>query len=108
MHPNEIPTVTVHDVADEVLLDVREPHEWSAGRAPRAVHVPLSELPSRLAELPAERPLPVVCKVGGRSAQAVAFLLAQGVDARNVDGGMLAWAAAGLPVVGDDAAPRIA
>jgi rhodanese-related sulfurtransferase len=108
MHPNEIPAVTVRDVADEVLLDVREPHEWAAGRAPQAVHIPLGELPARLAELPPHRPLSVVCKAGGRSAQAVGWLLAQGVEVRNVDGGMLAWAAHGLPLVSDGAEPQIA
>jgi rhodanese-related sulfurtransferase len=101
MHPHEIPTVDPREVVDEVLLDVREPDEWAAGRAPNAVHIPLYELPERFGEIPAGRPLSVVCRVGARSAQATAWLLAQGVDARNVAGGMLAWAALGLPVEGD-------
>ena len=50
---------------------------------------------------PGER-VQVICKVGGRSARATAFLRDQGVDAVNVIGGMLAWAAAGLDVVTDD------
>jgi rhodanese-related sulfurtransferase len=101
MHPHEIPTVDPREVVDEVLLDVRELDEWAAGRAPNAVHIPLYELPGRLAEVPQGRPLSVVCRVGSRSAQATAWLLAQGIDARNVAGGMLAWAALGLPVEGD-------
>ncbi len=107
MHPHEIPTVDPRDVAGDVLLDVREDDEWAAGRAPGAVHIPLYELPDRLAELPEGRPLSVVCRVGGRSAQATAWLLAQGVDARNVAGGMLAWAQLGLPVEGDVDRPWI-
>ncbi len=107
MHPQEIPSVDPATVVDEVLLDVREDNEWAAGRAPNAVHIPLSELPDRLAEVPAGRPLSVVCRVGGRSAQATAWLLAQGIDARNVTGGMLAWAALGLPVEGDADRPWI-
>ncbi len=107
MHPHEIPTVDPRDVAGDVLLDVREDDEWAAGRAPGAVHIPLYELPDRLAELPEGRPLSVVCRVGGRSAQATAWLLAQGVDARNVAGGMLAWAQLGLPVEGDADRPWI-
>jgi rhodanese-related sulfurtransferase len=107
MHPHEIPTVEPREVLEEVLLDVREDDEWSAGRAPGAVHIPLYELPDRVAEIPGGRPLSVVCRVGGRSAQATAWLLAQGVEARNVRGGMLAWAAQGLPVVGDSDRPWI-
>ncbi|MCW2600106.1 MAG: sulfurtransferase [Frankiales bacterium] len=107
MHPHEIPTVDPREVVDEVLLDVRDHDEWTAGRAPKAVHIPLYELPERLAELPDARPLSVVCRVGGRSAQATAWLLAQGVEARNVEGGMLAWAALGLPIEADAEPPRI-
>ena len=43
----------------------------------------------------------MICRVGGRSARVVQFLVAQGYPAVNVDGGMLAWAAAGRPVVND-------
>ena len=107
MHPHEIPTVDPREVAGEVLLDVREDDEWAAGRAPNAVHIPLYDLPARFAELPDRRPLSVVCKVGSRSAQATAWLLAQGVEARNVSGGMYAWVQAGLPIEGDDARPWI-
>ena len=71
------------------------------------MHIPLYDLPDRFAELPADRPLNVVCHVGGRSAQAVAWLRAQGVDARNVRGGMLAWVQSGLPIVGDGPRPWI-
>jgi rhodanese-related sulfurtransferase len=107
MHPHEVPTVEPLEVSDALLLDVREGDEWAAGRAPNAVHIPLYDLPDRFAELPADRPLNVVCHVGGRSAQAVAWLRAQGVDARNVRGGMLAWVQAGLPIVGDGPRPWI-
>ncbi len=107
MHPHEVPTVEPLEVSGALLLDVREQDEWAAGRAPNAVHVPLYDLPARFAELPVDRPLYVVCHVGGRSAQAVAWLQAQGVDARNVRGGMLAWVQAGLPIVGDGPRPWI-
>lgn len=109
MHPAELPTVTAADAArpgqEVLLLDVREDHEWAAGHAPGAVHVPLRSVPARLAELPRDRPVDVVCHLGGRSAQATAYLLDQGVQARNVEGGMEAWQRAGLPVVTDDGAP---
>jgi rhodanese-related sulfurtransferase len=83
------------------LLDVREPDEWSAGHAPGAVHLSLTEL-SAGAPLPAEvreRGLVVICRSGNRSRLATELLIAGGVKAVDVIGGMRAWADAGLPVV---------
>lgn len=97
-----VPTVTATEVpADGVLIDVREDDEWAAGHAGQAVHLPLGDLPVRLGEVPRDARVHVVCRSGARSARAVAFLLEQGVDAVNVDGGMRAWAAAGLPMTAD-------
>lgn len=98
-----VPTVTIDELpTDAHLLDVREPDEWSAGRAPDAQHIPMREIPGRLDDVPAEGDVVVVCRVGSRSAQVVNFLLAQGRDnVFNLDGGMRAWADAGRPVVGD-------
>lgn len=86
---------------DAVLLDVREPHEWQAGHAPRAVHLPLSALAAG-AGLPAHaqaRPLVVICRSGNRSRQAAELLATRGAEAVDVIGGMRDWAGAGLPVV---------
>ena len=86
---------------DAVLLDVREPHEWQAGHAPRAVHLPLSALVAG-AGLPADAqagPFVVICRSGHRSRQAADLLAARGAEAVDVIGGMLDWAGAGLPVV---------
>jgi rhodanese-related sulfurtransferase len=90
-------------------VDVREADEWAAGRAPGAVHIPMSELTGRLGELPGDQdPLYIICRSGGRSARVVEFLVAQGYPAVNVDGGMQAWAAAGRPLVADGpGAPEI-
>jgi rhodanese-related sulfurtransferase len=96
---------TGHDNADgggdAVLLDVREPYEWQAGHAPRAVHLSLSALAAG-AGLPPHaqaRPLIVICRSGNRSRQATELLVARGSQAVDVIGGMRDWAAAGLPVV---------
>jgi rhodanese-related sulfurtransferase len=96
---------TGHDNADgrgdAVLLDVREPYEWQAGHAPRAVHLSLSALAAG-AGLPAHaqaRPLIVICRSGNRSRQAAELLVARGSQAVDVVGGMRDWAKAGLPVV---------
>jgi len=100
----KIPTLAVGEVpADAYLLDVRTAEEWAAGHAPAAHHIPMMEIPERLRDIPTDRPVHVVCRVGQRSAQVVAYLVAQGFDnVVNVDGGMLDWAAAGLGVVGED------
>jgi rhodanese-related sulfurtransferase len=98
-----IPEVAAADVSDEAfLLDVRNPDEWAAGHAPAAHHVPMNELLARLDEVPSDRDLVVVCRVGSRSAQVVAYLRAHGYErARNLAGGMWAWQAAGRGLVGD-------
>jgi rhodanese-related sulfurtransferase len=107
VNPQAVPTVTVSDIpdisddlpADIVLLDVREDDEWTAGHAPRAVHIPMGEVADRLSELPADANLYVVCRLGGRSAKVTAYLNANGWDAVNVDGGMRSWADTGRPLV---------
>ena len=100
-----VPTCLVADLpADAVLLDVRENDEWTAGHAPSAVHVPMGQVVQRLDEIAAalaERPVRFVCRSGGRSARAVAWLTQNGVDAVNLAGGMGAWAAAGRPMVSE-------
>lgn len=104
-----VPTVAVDGVPDPLpeglhVLDVREPLEWQYGHIEGAQHIPLGQLGGRLDEIPDRQTL-VVCKVGGRSAQAVAWLTQQGHDAVNLDGGMLDWAAAGRPVVSETGHP---
>ena len=99
-----VPEVTVAEVSDEAfLLDVREPEEWAVGHAPAAHHVPMMQLLGRLDELPADRDVVVVCRVGSRSAQVVAYLQAHGWDrVSNLSGGMCAWEASGRGMVSDD------
>ncbi|WP_433530514.1 rhodanese-like domain-containing protein [Micromonospora sp. CA-263727] len=103
----QIPTVTIPEITDGTyLLDVREDDEWAAGHAPSAHHLPMMELPARLAEVPTDQDVAVICRSGGRSAQVVAYLMRNGWEqVRNVEGGMGAWDAAGRPVVGTDGQP---
>lgn len=88
-----------------VLLDVREPHEWKSGHAPKARHIPLGQLGARAGELPRNREILVVCRSGARSARAAKMLSAQRGDVANVKGGMGAWARHGLPVVAKGGGP---
>jgi rhodanese-related sulfurtransferase len=104
---NPLPTVDVveadrqirEDPARPVLLDVREPNEFDVVRAPGALLIPTSGFTDRLAELPGDRPLLVICRTGVRSAAVTGFLARSGrSDVANVAGGMEAWEQAGLPV----------
>jgi rhodanese-related sulfurtransferase len=102
MTPPPVPSVDpIAVAADAVILDVREPDEWEAGHIKGALHIPLGDLPVRVSELPADADLVVVCRSGGRSARAVAWLGQNGHDALNLDGGMGAWAAAGQEMVSE-------
>lgn len=83
--------------AGALLVDVREPSEFEAVRAPGAVLVPMSQLQARADELP-DRPLLLICESGGRSMAATNYLRTLGRDATNVSGGMVAWERAGLPI----------
>ncbi|NJC68948.1 rhodanese-like domain-containing protein [Planosporangium thailandense] len=108
---NQVPGVGADEVpAEAYLLDVREDDEWAAGHAPDARHMPMHTVPARLDEIPTDGDVVVVCRSGGRSAQVVAYLLAAGRDnVRNLDGGMMAWARAGRPMISEDGgAPQVA
>ena len=104
---NPLPTVDVgeadrrlrEDPARPVLLDVREPNEFAAVRAPDVLLIPTSMFMTRLDEVPADRPLLVICHTGNRSAAVTGYLARSGrTDVANVAGGMAAWERAGLPV----------
>ena len=87
------------DPARPLLVDVREQHEFDEVRAPGAVLMPMSSLATRIGELPADRPLMIVCHTGGRSSAVTGFLARSGrTDVVNVAGGMDAWERQGLPV----------
>ncbi|MCZ8381328.1 rhodanese-like domain-containing protein [Mycobacterium sp. CPCC 205372] len=85
-----------------ILLDVREDDEWQRGHAAGARHIPMGDVPSRLADIDPGARLYVVCHAGGRSQRVAQYLVRNGYQAANVSGGMLAWAGAGRPVVTDD------
>jgi rhodanese-related sulfurtransferase len=107
-HRRPLPSTTVAGVgemADAVLLDVREPDEWAAGHAPDAWFWPLGKLDGVRAELPLDRTIVCVCRSGGRSQRATELLRSWGLLAVNLEGGMQAWEAAGNPVVTDDGSP---
>lgn len=99
---NTIQPAELAAIDDAVIIDVRQPEEYDAAHVDGARLVPLGELVERMAELPTDGTLYLMCRSGARSAQATAYLEAQGYDAVNVDGGIIAWHEAGLPIVQPD------
>ena len=108
----DVPMVSVQDLPDPLpdgtsVLDVREHVEWEHGHIDGALHVPMTELTRRLDEVPDGRTV-VVCRVGARSAQVVAYLTQLGHDVVNLDGGMIEWADAGRAMVSENGhAPHV-
>lgn len=77
-----------------VLVDVREPWEFELCRIEGAVSIPLGQLPSRLADIPHDRPLVMVCHHGHRSQHAAHYLRHAGfAQVHNLRGGVEEWAA---------------
>jgi adenylyltransferase/sulfurtransferase len=81
------------DAGDDVfILDVREPNEYQICRIPGSVLIPLGELPRRYAELPTDKDIVAMCKMGGRSAKATEYLQSVGLKrVKNLKGGILDW-----------------
>jgi adenylyltransferase/sulfurtransferase len=79
--------------AGPLLIDVREPREFSVGHLHNARNIPLGELAQRLPELTGDRAVVFICRSGRRSAAAGSMALRAGMQhAANLEGGMLAWA----------------
>lgn len=105
----EFKEINVGGVTDGTfMLDVREPDEWAAGHIFGATHIPMGQVEARLDELPKDEKVIVVCRIGGRSAKITELLGKHGFHAVNMNGGMLAWDAAGKPMVSEgDADPYV-
>ena len=110
MNDTDVPQAAIADVPSTfgeavVLLDVREDDEWQRGHAPGAQHIPMGDVPARMAEIDPGAQLFVMCHAGGRSQRVAQYLVRNGFAPINVSGGMLAWAGAGRPVVTDSGSP---
>lgn len=93
----------IRDGAEPQVIDVRLGAEWRAGRIPGAVHVPVTQLDERIAELNLDpaRPIVAICRSAHRSIPAVRTLRRHGfTKACQLQGGMLAWWKAKLPLEG--------
>ena len=85
------------------IVDCREEAEHEATRVEGVPLIPMSEFLARVDELPDDLPLAILCRSGSRSAQVADYLTAAGDhgEVANVDGGIIAWAAEGLPYEGE-------
>jgi rhodanese-related sulfurtransferase len=78
------------DAGEVSVIDVREPHEFAAGRIPASVNLPLSRFDP--AELPSGKPVVLICQAGGRSRNALNRARASGrADVKHYAGGMNGW-----------------
>ena len=80
------------------LLDCREPFEWQQARIPGSLHIPMNQIPARLAELDREQELVVVCAHGNRSLAVAGYLIANGFRASSLAGGLADWRLGGGPI----------
>ncbi|MEA2026445.1 MAG: rhodanese-like domain-containing protein [Chloroflexota bacterium] len=100
-----MPAVEVQQAAElqgddggALIIDVREPNEYTQIRAKGAVLLPLGQLNSGVKRLPRDRELLMMCRTGVRSQNATQFLQAQGFEnVTNISGGVMAWHRADLP-----------
>ena len=84
------------------LIDVREPYEREAGRIPGdSAHIEMDRLSEQAGQVDRDRPVVFYCRTGSRSAMAAEAFAAAGYDAHNLDGGLKAWVADGLPIEPD-------
>lgn len=92
------PEVDVHSASELLragafVIDVREPVELAEARLPGALNIPMRDFVARIAEVPRDRTVLLLCHSGGRSARVTAYLRAQGWEnVSNIAGGIVAWA----------------
>ncbi len=90
---------TIKDDAGVFVIDVREQFEYDEGHIPGVTLIPMDEIANRLSEIPTDQEVIVTCRSGNRSNQVTDFLIEQGFDnVHNMEGGIIAWEAAGFPV----------
>jgi hydroxyacylglutathione hydrolase len=101
--------LSVHELKDRidrgedlVVLDTRSQNEWGSGHIKGALHIYVGHLEHRLADIPRDKPVAVICRVGHRSGLGASILLRAGYrEVYNVLGSVTAWVAAGFPIVTD-------
>jgi rhodanese-related sulfurtransferase len=90
-----------HSGHQPLLLDCREDYEWRQVRIPRSLHIPMRQIPVRLAELDRAADIVVVCAHGNRSYSVAGYLIENGFAARSLRGGVAEWQARGGEIESD-------
>ena len=100
-----VPTITAEELSEKLkfgkhplVLDVRQPEEFRTGHIAGAKLIPLNDLHKQMGDLPKGREIVCICASGSRSTSAAKMLAKEGFNVLNVQGGMLAWRRAKLPV----------
>lgn len=100
-----VPSISAEELNEKLkfgkhplVLDVRQPEEFRTGHINGAKLMPLNELPRKMSELPKGREIVCICASGSRSSSAAKTLAKEGFTVFNVQGGMLAWRRAKLPM----------
>jgi rhodanese-related sulfurtransferase len=92
LRPEEVAELLRGHPDDVVLLDVREPDEREVAQIDPSIHIPMNDVPARLAEVPKDRRVVVYCHHGGRSMMIAGYLEGEGYsETVNMDGGIDAW-----------------
>ncbi len=106
-HPAAVlkPEVSVKEAAalrdaGAFILDVRQPDEWADYHVPGSTLIPLDQLPNRLAEVPQDQTVVVVCRSGNRSQVGRDILLQAGyTQVTSLSGGLSTWRSLGYPTI---------
>jgi hydroxyacylglutathione hydrolase len=109
-----LPLLSVHQLKNMldrheklVVLDTRGQDEWESGHIAGSLHIYVGHLEQRLAEVPGDKPIAVICNVGHRAGLGASILLRAGYpEVYNVLGSVRAWIAAGFPVTTDEGLER--
>ena len=99
------PATLASEMGPFQVVDVRYPNEWEAGHIDGSVYIPGDYVFDRVGELDPTRPVVTACHSGSRSAEAAKDLASEGFDVQNLEGGIDAWVAEGLPLCTDDGGP---
>lgn len=104
MPESDLTPQQVHDLLtdpDLQLIDVRQPHEYEAGRISGSRLIELGALAAAADTIERDRIVVFYCRSGARSGMATQAFTQAGYDAHNMTGGLLDWEAAGLPLEPD-------
>ncbi len=96
--PQMTPVDLAANAGEAVLLDVRSPIEFETEHIANSVNVPLNELEARCEEVSRQGQLIVICRSGKRAERGAYTLLGRGFDPKVLEGGLVAWRKAGLPL----------